>query len=137
MKKIKLQQWLLILLGFFILINFGGFIVELLYGTGLFSTNLAKIRKFSFQSFTLSIGAIAIGTILWIKFFKLKKSSIIWWHAFIGIEILTVLYKIIRPTILVDLIPYYYIIMGSILLFIWWLIYFYLKKLTKRGILKN
>ena len=116
-------------IGVILIINIVGFFLECSRSLGLL--NIDIIRKLTLISSSLSLAFIISGIIFWINLFKLNKKALIWWHIFIGINLITVLYKIIKPTYLVTIIPYYFIISLSILLVIWIVVFKYLRKITK------
>lgn len=118
---------LLIILGLIILLNLAGLIIESLTSLKIIQTGQVKLRPMLSPTTILSLAFIISGIIFWIRFYKNKKDIVLWWNIFIATAILIILSKIIWPTIMTRLTPYYFIIIPSITLIIWYVIFKYLK----------
>lgn len=125
-KNIK-KIMLLIILGLIILLNLVGLIIESLISFKIIQTDQVKLRPILSPTTILSLAFIISGIIFWIRFYKNKKDTVLWWNIFIATAILIILSKIIWPTIMTTLTPYYFIIIPLITLIIWYVIFKYLK----------
>lgn len=130
----KVVRWiLLILLGFIILTNILGLLIDTLIGTKLVLTPNINMRGLYLPAAILSIAFIFSGIVFWIKYLKRKEKSImIWWHVLAGVAFLMTALKIVKPTILTTLIPGYFIIFFGLVILLWFVVYLHLKKLYKK-----
>jgi hypothetical protein len=129
MKEKKKGRWFrrlfLIILGLIILLNFAGVVIEGLFTFNVLQTDVANIRTYTIPGVILSLAFLVVAIILWIKYLKKQKKLLIFWHILSGISVLSILYKFLRPTMLVALLgpliyfPLFIIIVAAIWYFIW------------------
>jgi hypothetical protein len=133
MKKTIIVRLLLIGTGVVLLLNVGGLIIDLLYSLGLFISENVKLQGLSVVSSFLSLAFIISLAIFWFRLYKLNRDSVLWWNILCIVGFLIVIYKIFRPTYLVDLIPYYFIISFGGLGVLWFVIFKYLRNLLGKS----
>ncbi|GEM_PF-6932238 len=123
------KKWLLIVpLLAVLLLNIAGIVIELLFSAGILETDLASIRRVNPISLTLSTGFVAFGFVFIVLYYKNNISSLRWWNAFIVAGALMIAYKLVKPTYLTSLIPYYFFIMFGLIGVVWILVFVHLKK---------
>ena len=127
-KKHVVKVLILVFLGIFVILNVLGLVVELLIQTNVINVEFVNIRGIMSLSSILSLALVASAIIFWIKFFKNGKRLVMWWNIFIFTAMLVVLFKLIWPTIFVELVPFYFLIFPLGIIFIWLGVFKYLKK---------
>jgi len=129
LKRRNKFDWILIIVfGIVLILNLAGFVIEGLFRFGILQTDVANVRKLGVISGILSLGFIFSGIFFIMNFFKSRKKSILYWHIFMGITLIMGIYKFIKPTYLSELIPYYKYIFLAVVLVVWGLIFYYLRK---------
>jgi len=132
MKKPFFAWTILVLLGIVILLSFLGIIVELLFQFNVLKTDIVNIRAIEPVSLILSIAFIISGTFFGVYFFKLNKKALNCWHIFMSLWLIGVLYKLVKPTFLTSIVPFFFIISIALLFLIWFGIFIYLKKIIRK-----
>lgn len=127
-KKGKILWMILILFGLVFALNLLGVVVEILFTTGILQTDLARVRTLHPISFTITLAFLAANLLFLIYLYKQKKKARFWWHVFMGISIVNVLYQIVKPTFISLSVPNYYIIVPITLVIIWGSIFYLLEK---------
>jgi len=128
MKKSFKKYLLIVAVLIILLLNTLGLVIEFLFSANILETNLVNIRKINPVPLALSIGFIISGFFFIFNYYKNLTSSIKSWNIFMLIGALTVAYKLISPTYLSVLIPYYFIVMFLVIFAVWFLIFRHLRK---------
>lgn len=128
MKKSKFTLLLVVLISLIVLIHIIGIIIEILFEVGILETELVTIRSLHPLPLLLSFSFITSGIIFIILLNKQNKKVMRWWHIFMGINLLILIYKLYRPTYISLFIPY--LVSFGLLVIIWFLIFLYLRKIT-------
>jgi len=114
-----------------LLLNIIGVILELLFGIGILESDLVSIRKINPVPLALSIGFIISGFVFIFNFYKHNINAVKSWNIFMLIGALMIAYKLISPTYLSVLIPYYFAFMFAVIFAVWLLVFRHLKKKSK------
>jgi hypothetical protein len=127
-KKAFVKNFILISLGIVVVLNILGLVVELLIQTNVINVNAVKIKGILAPSSILSLLFIASGITFWLRFYKKGKKLVMWWNIFILSVFLIIFSKIVWPTMLVELIPLYFLVTPCVAILIWLAVFKHLKK---------
>lgn len=119
---------ILVFLGLILFLNIAGLLVELLIQVGVINIESVNIKGILSPTLILSLAFVVSGIVFWTQFYKNKKKVVVWWNIFMATTILIILSKLVWPTILVELIPYYFFTIPYVVILIWLLVFRYLKK---------
>ena len=102
-----------------VLANLLGIVIESLFTFEVLNVPGVNIRELSPISVVLALSVVVLGLMFIIAYKKKGKRTRVYWDILMALILLEILYKLIRPTYLVNLIPYYYLISIFITLAIW------------------
>lgn len=130
-KTMNIIRWILIVVfGLAVVVNFLGLIVESVFLFLTIDLGGIQIRAPSILSVIFSLVYIGSGSLLvWYLIKKNKKSSVAL-HVFFGIWVINAIYSSINPTYIVTLVPYFIYISLALLVILWALVFFLLRKMN-------